>query len=394
MTSSNTEVPGRPRRILIAPHQFPPTVTGIGNVAAAEAERLAAAGHDVTVLTTGAPHGAYDEPSGYRVVRAKSWDELDRRRGIPFPVTGRDMVARAAELVQWSDVVHIHDVLYMPCWTVAALARRAGRPIVVTQHISVIAHPSRVTRAVQRIVYGGPGRAILRRADRVVVVNDRVGGFVRDQGVDAWRVRLIPNGVDAARFRPATDDGERREIRQRYGLPTDAVIALFVGRIVPKKGADRLLRALHDEYVVAFAGGDRPESVPDDGRTVFLGTLTLDQVAEVYRAADIFVLPSESEGFPLSAQEAMAAGLPVVLRDDPGYAPYKLESAGVRFVDGEPDTIRSVLRELAADAALRRSMGAQARAHAVEHFGWDLHAARITELWDEVLAARTGLAGL
>jgi D-inositol-3-phosphate glycosyltransferase len=368
-------------------HQFPPQLTGIGNVAAAEAERLAAAGNEVTVLTTGTPSGVEHHTAGYQIVRAPSWDVLDRKRGIPFPFVGRQMLVRARDLVRWSDVVHIHDTLYMPCWAAAVYARRAGRPTIVTQHVATIAHPSRITRAAQRVVYGGPGAAILRRADRVIVLNDRVAEFVRDLGADPSRVRLIPNGVDADRFRPA-EDGEQEQIRKAYDLPPDAVLALFVGRLVPKKGADRLLRAVDDAYVIAFAGGDRPDGTPDDARTIFLGMLTPDQVAEVYRAADMFVLPSESEGFPLSAQEAMASALPVVLRGDPGYASYGLESAGVRFIDGDPESIRTALRRLAADPDERRDLGACAHTYATTYFGWDLHAARLMELWDEILRSR------
>ena len=380
-----TPVIMQPRRILIVSHQFPPQVTGIGNVAAAEAAHLVASGNEVTVMTTGGDGGpATMTPEGYRLVRLDAWEGLERRRGIPFPVSGPSLLSQTRRLVRWADMVHIHDVLYMPCWAAAWSARAAGRPTIITQHVAEVAHTSLATRVAQRAVYGTAGSRILRGASRVTVVNGRVGDFVESQGVERSRIRLLPNGVDTDRFRPA-GPGEREAVRDRHGLPQDAVLALFVGRFVPKKGVHRLLAALADEYTVVLVGGERPTGFPDDRRAIFLGELGPDEVADLYRASDVFVLPSESEGFPLSAQEAMATGIPVVLRHDEGYAPYQLDDVGVRFVEGSPESIRRELSALAADPQARASMGEAALHHARSRFAWREHTARLEALWDEVL---------
>ena len=375
----------QPRRILIVSHQFPPHVTGIGNVAAAEAAHLVASGNEVTVMTTGGDGGPpVMTAEGYRLVHVTAWEGLERRRGIPFPVSGPAMLAQTRRLVKWADMVHIHDVLYMPCWAAAWSARSIGRPTIITQHVATVAHTSRATRLAQRAVYGTAGSRILRGAARVTVVNGRVGDFVESQGVERSRIRLLPNGVDTDRFRPA-EPGEREAVRARHGIPEDAVVALFVGRFVPKKGVHKLLAALSDEYVVVLVGGDRPAGLAADPRAIFLGEMGPDEVAGVYRASDVFVLPSESEGFPLSAQEAMASGIPVVLRHDDGYAPYQLDDVGVRFVDGSPESIRRELTTLATDPARRAGMGEAALHHARSRFAWREHTARLEALWDEVL---------
>jgi glycosyltransferase involved in cell wall biosynthesis len=376
----------QPRRILIVSHQFPPQLTGIGNVAAAEAANLVASGNEVTVLSTGDHLGSDTMTAdGYRLVRAAVWEGLERRTRIPFPIPGPGTLATARRLARWADLVHIHDVLYMPCWAAAWAARAARRPVVVTQHVAVVAHTSKIAVLAQRLVYRSVGAGMLRRAERVIVLNARVQEFVLSAGVAPSRVSLLPNGVDAVRFRPATP-GERDRLRKAHGLPPAAVLALFVGRFVPKKGLHRLLAALGEDYVVVLVGGERPPGVPEDGRTIFLGPLAPGCVAEVYRAVDIFVMPSDSEGFPLTVQEAMASGLPVVLRHDDGYAPYGLEAVGVRFVDGTAASIRRELSALAADPELRRALGAAAAAHARAHFAWRDHTARLEAVWDDLFA--------
>ena len=375
----------RPRRILLVTHRFPPHVTGIGNVAAAEAAHLVASGNEVTVMSTGGHWGSQaSTPEGFRLVRVNAWEGLEARYDIPFPVSGPSLLAQTRRLVRWADLVHIHDVLYMPCWAAAWAAHTAGRPMMVTQHAAMVAHTRTAVRVAQRVVYAAAGRRILRSAARVVVLNGGVEDFVAAQGVERSRIRFLPNGVDSETFRPP-EPGQRAKLRCQYGLPQDAVLALFVGRFVPKKGVDRLLAATGDDYVVVLVGGDRPAGVPDDGRTIFLGALPPEALADIYRAADLFVLPSESEGFPLSAQEAMASALPVILPHDDGYGFYGLANAGVRFVDGTPASIRREISALATDPERRRALGLAARDHARARFAWREHAARLDELWDEIL---------
>ena len=207
------------------------------------------------------------------------------------------------------------------------------------------------------LVYRTVGRAIFRGASRVAVLNDGVVDFVVAQGVAPERVFILPNGVDVERFRPPAD-GERAAIRARFGLPAEGVLAVFVGRFVPKKGFDKALAATSDDYKIVFIGGDPPAEAADDPRAIFLGQLSRDDLAEVYRACDLFVLPSESEGFPLTAQEAMASGLPIVITDDPGYAPYALDRKQVGWLDGSAAPALALLTELAADSGSPRRDGA------------------------------------
>jgi glycosyltransferase involved in cell wall biosynthesis len=374
-------------RVLLVTHYFPPHVGGIENVAWQQARHLTELGVEVTVLTSGsetADHGCDDR---IRVVRVPAYNGLERRTGIPFPVFGPQLWTAARRWATWADVVHVHDCLYLSSWAAARAAARTATPLVMTQHIAVVDHPIAVVGAAQRMVYALAGRRLLAQSRHTAVVNGAVADFARALGARPETVRLMPNGVDTALFRPPTDVTEREAIRVRFGLPAAGVLVLFVGRPVPKKGYRVLLEARHPDYHLVFAG-ERPSDAEDGLGVLHLGPLRPAQLAEVYRACDIFALPSTAEGFPLTVQEAMASGLPVVTTNDPGYASYGFDPSGIALVPRDSATQRATLLDLASDADKRRSMGAYSVRYATDMFSWPKHAQTLAALYRDVTSGR------
>ncbi|GHK02649.1 glycosyl transferase [Streptomyces sp. Y2F8-2] len=363
------------KRVLLVSHYYPPHIGGIENVVRNEARHLRRAGVEVTVLTSGVRTVTEDD-EGVRVVRVAAWNLLEKRAGVPFPLLSPRVWPTAVRWARWADVVHVHDCLYVTSWAAGAAAALTRTPHVLTQHVAVVEHPSRAVRAVQRGVYRLAGRGLLRRARRVLVVNGRVADFVTAHGARPETVSLLANGVDTDAFRPPTSDQERRDARLRFGLPQDRVLVLFVGRLVPKKGYDLLLAAADPGYDLVFAG-DGSVATSDRPGVHHLGALPPEQLADLYRAADVFALPSAAEGFPLTVQEAMASGLPVVTTDDPGYAPYGLDRTRVRLLPREVPALRSALSELTGDPELRAAMGRYSRTCATEGFAWPEHTVRL-----------------
>ncbi|WP_370937294.1 glycosyltransferase family 4 protein [Amycolatopsis sp. cg13] len=372
MTSS------RPLRILLVSHYYPPHVGGIENVAAQQARKLAARGSEVTVLTSAGPPVPDD---GVRVVRIPAFNGVENRTGVPFPVFGPRLGRAVREWVRWADVVHLHDTLYQSSWSAGLRAARTGTPLFLTQHVAVVEHPSALVRAVQHAVYRSVGRRLFRASREVFVVNDSVAAFVRRfRGGSA---ELLPNGVDTSQYRPASA-GEPALLRKRWRLPDDRVLVLFVGRPVPKKGYDLLLAARHHDYDLVFAG-ERPQHVPADPTVHHLGALSPAEISDLYRACDVFALPSTAEGFPLTVQEAMASGLPIVTTDDPGYASYGLDPTQVALIPRDPDILRATLRSLAADPARREAMGRWSADFAATRFSWPNHVQRLEQAYREAL---------
>ncbi|MFF7632730.1 glycosyltransferase family 4 protein [Kitasatospora sp. NPDC008050] len=368
----------RPYRVLLVSHYYPPHLGGIENVVRQEALQLAALGAEVTVLTSGA-RSRTSTADGVRVVEVAAWNGIERRAGVPFPVLSPALLPAALRWARWADAVHLHDCLYLTSWTAGLAAALTGTPHLLTQHVGLVEHPSALVKGVQRAVYAVAGRALLRRARQVLTLNASVADFVRSYGARPERMRHLANGVDTELFRPAASPAETAAARERFALPADRPLVLFAGRLVPKKGY-QLLLAAHDPaagYDLVFAGDGDSRALRGRPGVHHLGTLAPAELAEAYRACDVFALPSTAEGFPLTVQEAMASGLPVLTTDDPGYAPYELDRELVRLTPREVEPLRAALAELTTDAGLRARMGRYSREHARAAFGWGRHAERL-----------------
>jgi glycosyltransferase involved in cell wall biosynthesis len=143
---------------------------------------------------------------------------------------------------------------------------------------------------------------------------------------------------------------------------------------VPKKGYHLLLEAHDPEaYDLVLAGGGDTAAPADRPGVHHLGALAPEELAEAYRACDLFVLPSTAEGFPMTVQEAMASGLPLVTTDDPGYAPYGLDRSLTALLPREAAALRAALGELAADPERLAAMSRYSYEYATTRFPWSEH---------------------
>jgi glycosyltransferase involved in cell wall biosynthesis len=265
--------------------------------------------------------------------------------------------------VRRADVVHVHECVNLSTWSAVALARRARRPVVLTQHVGYVPYGPVLDR-VERLAYHGAGRAILERVDARVVVSPHVADWFRSIGVRApfsW----IPNARDERRFRLA-DAQERRDARSRFGVSPAETVVLFAARFVPKKGVDvvaevwpRIAARRPDWRLVVAGEGPLESELRRLPGVVFLGQQPQHAMPELFAAADVFWLPSRGEGFPLTVQEAMLCGLPVVVSRDPSYLANLAGIEGAWLVEadgiaGALDAARSVDRAAVAEGARGR----------------------------------------
>ena len=368
-----------PLRILIVSAYAPPHLGGVEVVVAQQAATLAALGHQVTVLTSqceaeaSSTDGRTCQPridqGGYRVIRVPAWNGLERCWSIAVPVfRPPQLLLQLIRQSRVADVIHVHDAYHPSSVLAALLARLLRKPLFVTQHAGIVEHGMLAVLLAQRIVYASVGRLVWRWATAVTAYNPIVQNFLLERHVPAAKIRLTCNGIDTREFCPG-DAESARATRKRYGLPAEIPIVFHAGRLVPKKGSDKLLAASGPEYQVVIAGPGRiPGQVPP--HVTFLGPVGRADLRDLYQASDIFAFPATGEMLTLAMQEAMACGLPAVVTADPGYASYHLDPSGIALVEPEPAELRAEFLDILGNPERRQRMQVYSRRLAKERFDW------------------------
>jgi len=313
----------------------------------------------------------------------------------------------AAQPLGHYDAVHSH---YWLSGQVGALARdRWGVPLVHTMHTMAKVKNDALAEGdtpepMARII---GEEQVVEAADMLIANTDiEAKQLINLYDADPGRVEVIHPGVDLAVFRPQ----DRLDVRGRLGLPADATVLMFAGRIQPLKAPDVLLRAvavlltrdpsLRGRLVVPVVGGpsgsglDHPESLALlagelglDGVVRFVPPVAQAELAAWYAAADVVAVPSYNESFGLVAIEAQAVGTPVVAAAVGGLSTVVADGRSGLLVDGhEPDVWADALGRLVVDPALRARLGAGAveQAHL---YSWDLTAERTLETYERARSA-------
>lgn len=218
-----------------------------------------------------------------------------------------------------------------------------------------------------------------QRNQRMIAVSDAVRDFLIHKGLPATRIERIYNGVDAL---PDSREADRAVARARLGIAPDRLAVGMVGRMVPHKGHDLLVRALSllgavGEPMDLVLIGDAEGNWPDELRNLVfrLGLEARvrlpgyqDEVAALLPGLDVFVQPSRSEALSLSLLEAMSAGLPVIAARTGGM-PEVIEDGvnGMLFPSEDAHGLAWHLKKLL-DPVLRERLGRQARQTQRERF--------------------------
>ena len=412
----------RPRRVaVLSVHTSPLAQPGTGdaggmNVYVLEtSRRLAALGVEVEVFTRATSR---DQPP---VVELEPGVTVRHLTAGPYEGLGKEdlpsqlcaltsgvLRAEAQHEPGWYDVVHSH---YWLSGQVGWLAsERWGVPLVHTAHTlakvknSALAEDD-VPEPLRRVV---GEQQVVDAADRLVAnTADEARQLVQLYDADARRVVTVAPGVDLEHFRPGTAS----TARTRLGVPPDAVVLLFVGRLQPLKAPDVLLRAaarlleqdaegLRDRLVVAVVGGPSGNGQAEPARlrelaaalglpVRFEAPSSAERLRDWYTAADLVAVPSHNESFGLVALEAQACGTPVVATDVGGLRTTVRDGVSGLLVPGhDPAAWAGALRRALRN---RTALSRGALAHAAE-FSWTSTADGLLATYRDALRAEVPLA--
>jgi glycosyltransferase involved in cell wall biosynthesis len=275
-------------------------------------------------------------------------------------------------------------------WLAATIARR---PVVITQHIGHIPFRNPLLRSILAGANRLLGKLVLGRSARAVFVSEAVLHYF-ERFVHFRRPPLrIANGIDASTFHPA-GEAERANLRAQLGGDVGRPLLLFAGRFVEKKGLHYLHRLAKDlpaaHWMFAGWGPLNPSEWDLPNVSVHSG-LNQAQLVPLYQAADLLVLPSVGEGFPLVVQEAMACGTPALVSEETAAGCPEAGELLLREPLGAPNAaarwrarLESLLQKRETLHGLRPRVAEFARAT----WSWDRTAERYSEILRDAVNSR------
>jgi D-inositol-3-phosphate glycosyltransferase len=368
-------------------------------------------GHEVDVFTR------RDDPSLAPVVHVRDGLRVVHVTAGPHAFVEKERLlehmpefARFCEA--WLRTAPRHDVIhanfFMSGWVGLRLKEIFGLPLVTTFHALGL-----VRREHQKEADAFPAeridieRALARSSDRIVAEcpQDRMD-LERLYGADPARMALVPCGFDAQEFAPSP----RADARERLGIAQDEFMVLQLGRMVPRKGVETVVRAMACPPCIGMrlhvVGGDcdvaDPTRTPEIGRLIkvarecgvadrvaFEGRRSRTQLRDWYAAADVFVTVPWYEPFGITPLEAMACARPVVGSAVGGVKYSVLDGiTGLLVPAKEPAALAGALGALRDDPARAAAMGEAGLRRARTEFTWDGVARRLAEVFADAVQAR------
>lgn len=380
-------------RLLFVTQDFPPDIGGIQTYSWELACRLAPNVEALEVVAPAQPGSAeLDRSVPFSVTRVCGRSDL-------LPLTALPVVPRRA----WLRRI---DVAFHAQWQTigtSVLARTLTgwpRRIVCAAHGRELLFNPLTNAPPLNTGYDRLRRFLLAQVDAFLPVSHYTAGLLEQLGVPADRLHVVPNGTNPERFQPH-DAGP---LRRRLGV-ADRPLLLTVGRLVPRKGIDTVLRALPDlaqrvpqvTYLIAGTGPDRnrlehiAHALGVTDRVRFLGQIPHELLPQYYSAADVVVMPAREappdvEGFGLVFLEANACGTPVIGARSGGIPDaIQHKTTGLLVPPSDPEALTDAATRLLTHPDFAAKLGRQGRHRVQREASWTHTAQRICSLLERTV---------
>ena len=325
-----------------------------------------------------------------------------------FPITGVERYASSPELSKRLakngrdvDFFHLHSVWQFPTFAAARVCWKYHKPYVVLLNGMLERYSvSHRHLLLKRLYWKLREHRVLGRAQGLHCLNTAEIAKAMPW-ISEMPKFVCGNGINASQLEAMPPRGRFRASDERFG---QRPLALFMSRIHPKKGLDRLLPAWKDVLArqpdcrLAIAGGgdadyvaqiDRLIAQHDLGRYVFrLGQVAGDAKWQAIVDADVFVLPSHQEGFSMAITESLAAGVPAVATDECNFTQLTTHDCGVEIKGGDMGAFTRAVTDLLADPVRRARMGANGKSLVRTRFTWEGIVADLQHVYEWIIAGR------
>ena len=385
-------------KILYSVHGYKPAyrVGGPIHTVSAAAERLVRKGHEVIVFTTNSnldrdlavPTNQPIDVEGVEVWYFKREEPI--QKWLPFvPYLSKSigflyapaMRKQLDRIVPFVDVVHTQMPFVYPTYAAGKAALRHRKPLFY--HQRGVFDPERLKfRSLKKRLYiAAVDCPVMRRATTLIALTEAEVRSYRALGVYT-PCRVIPNGVDIVERQQTIE----RSVLSFPDISPDDLVILFLARLHPIKGADKLIRAflmIHKMFPRAklvMAGPDEFRIVEKyrqkimmagaGNRVLFPGMVIGEAKQALLARADLFCLPSDAEGFSMAVLEALVNSTAVLL--SPGCHFPEVDKFGAgKVVRPEPDILSKAIADFLCSPEKMKEMGKKGQAFVSEHYSWD-----------------------
>jgi glycogen(starch) synthase len=387
-------------QICLLSWEFPPRIVGgIARHVFGLAQALADQGHEVGVVTLdfpGAPD--YEELDGFKVYRSRT--EVGHPNFLTWAFLFNHFLEKqlaAANKDFDFDLIHIHDWLVAPSGV--GFKHFLGKPLVCTMHSTE--HGRSSLHDPDSFMIDGMEWWSCYEASRVIVTSNSMKGEVCGHfHVPSDKVDIIPNAIEAEKY---AVDVDRLGVRRRFGVWDHEKLVLYVGRLVPQKGIEYLIRAMprvrgrfpESKFVIVGEGWMRghlewlADQAGQRGRVNFTGFISDSDLVALTKSADVMVVPSVYEPFGIVALEGMAAGVPVVASQVGGLAEVvEHEKTGVWAYPRSPESIAWGIERVLSDWGFRDWLVKNGHEAIKTRFSWAAVAKQTAEIYKRVLGEK------
>jgi len=295
------------------------------------------------------------------------------------------------------DIIHIHEIWHYPNYFASRAAKKAGKPYVVTIHGALdpwcLNHKAFKKKIYALLIQ----KRILREASVIHAITNeeikQIKNFVNNNNI----IIMIPNGINPEDF---INLPSRKELEKLYPELIGKKVLLFLGRIHPKKGLDLLAKVFgiiareRDDVRLLIAGPDSDgykdkivQTLKNErvlNKVIFTGMLKDQNKLVALGGADIFILPSYSEGFSMAILEAMICKLPVIITHQCNF-PEVAEVCAGRVINPNVEQLTETMIELLNNPQLCKKMGENGHKLILKKYTWNKIADQMIKLYEDVL---------
>jgi len=377
--------------------EYPPRIVGgIAPHCEGLAKALSDLGHEVYVFTLDFPGAAdYEETQGIRVYRIRS--EVGHPNFLTWVLLFNHFIEkRLADVSQGVDfdILHVHDWLTAP--SSIAIKHSLQKPLLFTAHSTENGRSG--LHIPDSFTIDGIEWWATYEANKIIVTSssmkDEVCGHFRTSDK---KVEVIPNAIDWSKYQRAID---RWAVRAHYGVQPHENLVLCIGRLVPQKGIEYLLKAVP---IVARSGQDAKLIIAGDGwyrdhlewvanstgqrwRITFTGFISEPDLIALTKSADVLVVPSVYEPFGIVALEGMAAEVPIVASQVGGLKEFvEHDRTGVLVHPRNPESIAWGIKHVLSNPGHARWLTQNAKEAVQKTYAWDTIAKRTSKVYENVI---------